>query len=119
MIKLELVEQSKTYPESRKDSREKFICDFCGLTLFSKSGIHSHMMHKHLGLQTSAGAQLKTEICTICGIKTTKRNFKDHVSSHSTAKNFKCELCGSAVKSIFTLRKHIKRIHMKIRSSDM
>lgn len=100
------------------DNRERFICDFCGLTLFSKSGIHSHMVHKHLGLKTSSGAQLKTEICSICGIYTTKRNFKDHVNSHSTAKNFKCEFCGSSVKSIFTLRKHIKRIHMKIKSGS-
>lgn len=121
-IKREIVDESKTYTESkdetRTDNKKKYICDFCGLILYSKSGIHSHIVHRHLGLQTSAGAQSKTEICNICGIYTTKRNFKDHVNSHSTAKNFKCEFCGSSVKSIFTLRKHIKRIHMKIKLSE-
>lgn len=123
IIDLELVDQSKTQTESNtnttnSDNRKKFICDICGLTLYSKSGIHSHMVHKHLGLKTSSGAQLKTEICNICGIYTTKRNFKDHVNSHSTNKNFECQFCGSAVKSIFTLRKHIKRIHMKLNSQE-
>lgn len=121
-IKLEIVDQSKSDTESKddtaNDNKAKYICDFCGLILFSKSGIRSHMVHRHLGLQTSSGAQSKTEICNICGIYTTKRNFKDHVNSHSTAKNFKCEFCGSSVKSIFTLRKHIKRIHMKIKTTE-
>lgn len=119
MKKMASVEQSNSEAKSTSDKRKSFSCDYCGLTLLSKPGIHSHMVHKHLGLQTSTGAQLKTEICNICGIKTTKRNFKDHVSSHSTAKNYNCEFCGSAVKSIFTLRKHIKRLHMKSQSSAM
>lgn len=111
-IKLELSNESESVVY-QNDSRKKFICDWCGLVLFSRSGIHRHMFHKHLGLETTAGggAQLKTEICNICGTYTTKRNYKYHVDSHSTTKNFKCELCGSAVKSIFTLRKHIKRVH--------
>lgn len=117
-IKKLALQDDKSKKATSNDNREQFICDYCGLTLFSKSGIHSHMVHKHLGLKTSSGAQLKTEICSICGIYTTKRNFKDHVNSHSTDKNFKCEFCGSAVKSIFTLRKHIKRIHMKMRSGS-
>ncbi|KAJ6648668.1 Zinc finger protein [Pseudolycoriella hygida] len=121
MIKFEVEYESSecgVTPVALDDNRDKFICDFCGLTLFSRSGIHSHLIHKHLGLQTPAGAQLKTEICNICGVYTTKRNFKDHVNSHSKDKNFKCEFCGSAVKSIFTLRKHIKKIHMKVKSFE-
>ncbi|KAG4066010.1 hypothetical protein HA402_001257 [Bradysia odoriphaga] len=111
-------DQSQTVGHD-KDNRKKYICDSCGLTLFSRSGIHSHILHKHLGLQTSAGAQNKTEVCTVCGVYVTKRNFKDHVNSHSSAKDYKCEFCGSAVKSVFTLRKHIKRVHMKSKSSTL
>ncbi|KAJ6648669.1 Transcriptional repressor CTCF [Pseudolycoriella hygida] len=118
ILNLELVNQSFMDTESKtgtKENREHFICDMCGLTLYSKSGIRRHLKHKHLGLKTSSSAQSKTEICNICGIYTTKRNFKDHVNSHSKEKNFKCSFCETAVKSIFTLRKHIKRVHLKIR----
>lgn len=110
-VKMEIVDlqtESKAVV-IHNDNRKKFACDICGLTLLSKSGIRRHMVHKHLGLRTSSGAQLKTEVCNICGVYTTKRNLKDHVASHSTIKNFECDNCGSAVKSIFTLRKHIKR----------
>lgn len=99
-------------------NRKEYICDLCGLKLFSRSGIHRHMKHKHLGLKTTHSTQPKTEICTICGVYTTRRNFKDHVNSHSTARNYKCDFCGSAVKSIFTLRKHMKRVHLKTKSSE-
>lgn len=94
---------------------KKYICDLCGLILFSRSGIRRHMASKHLGRQKSSGAHLKTEVCNFCGVYTTKRNFKDHVKSHSTAREFKCEFCESSVKSIYTLRKHIRRRHMKVK----
>lgn len=79
------VDQSLTV--SHNDDRKKYICDFCGLTLFSRAGIRSHILHKHLGLQTVTGAQTKTEVCTVCGVYVTRRNFKDHVNSHSNCKN--------------------------------
>lgn len=40
MKKLEPVEQSNPLTKSHNDKRVTFICDFCGLSLFSKSGIH-------------------------------------------------------------------------------
>lgn len=115
-IKQEPTDQPATV-NSHNDNRKKYTCETCEITVFSRSGIRRHFRHKHLGLGSSA--QDKTEVCNICGAYVTKRNFKDHVSSHSTARNFKCELCGSAVKSIYTLRKHIKRVHMIIGSSTV
>lgn len=114
---LHLVDQLKT-TRIHRESRKKYICDICGLTLYSHSGIRRHMDHKHLGRRTSSGTQLKTEICGICGVYTTKRNYKGHVDSHSTAREFKCDICGTAVKSIFTLRKHFRRVHMEMKSSE-
>ncbi|KAG4066053.1 hypothetical protein HA402_001300 [Bradysia odoriphaga] len=99
------------------DNRKKYTCDSCDLTVFSRSGIRRHFRNKHLGLKTPSGTQDKTEVCTVCAAYVTKRNFKDHVNSHSSARDYKCDLCGSAVKSIFTLRKHIKKVHMKVKSS--
>lgn len=118
LLKSELVYPSDSSFDQAIHNRKNYICDFCGLILLSRSGILSHMLHKHLGVKTSSGAQSKTEICNICGVYTTRRNYKDHVNSHSSARDYKCEFCGSAVKSIFTLRKHIKRIHMKLKSSE-
>lgn len=49
------------------------------------------------------------QMCPICGVM--RINLNQHIISHSEEKLYKCDVCGTFVKTQATLRKHMLRVH--------
>ncbi|KAL3284277.1 hypothetical protein HHI36_018435 [Cryptolaemus montrouzieri] len=83
---------------------EKFICDICGCSLATSSGLKEHKLThgENYGKE-------RLHICETCGQSyLTSRNLNSHMKIHKRIKKYVCSICGKSVSSKKILETHIK-----------
>lgn len=83
-------------------------CLFCDTKFDTKIELHKHMRNEHL-------MQAKY-LCTICTIVfPTREEYGEHLKMHKESGEFLCELCPKRFATSFTLKNHVKQVHLQIR----
>ena len=88
-------------PVAAQKKRKICLCNFCGASFSSNSGLYEHVNYRHL--------KKYPYTCPACrrGIGR-KENYMDHVNWHSGIKAHKCPNCSSVFSFKTCLRKHLR-----------
>ena len=91
-----------------------FVCDLCGMGFTARGSMQNHKKTVHQGL--------KEHICQYCAKAYGKKtDLSSHVLRfHEKEKNekytkFQCSICEYVAEGDFTLKRHIKNVHHKIK----
>ena len=86
--------------KQEKHCNKRYPCQYCPKVYLSRSGLVSHLNLVH------GEGELKQLPCSTCGkIFHSPHYLKSHEASHGT-KDFQCEQCPSAFKTIYQLNRH-------------
>ncbi|XP_055534844.1 PR domain zinc finger protein 5-like [Wyeomyia smithii] len=88
--------------------RPTLQCSYCDLTLYTKTELQQHMQRRHIKNKETA--------CSICGLYfADNRILKTHMETHSAERKFSCEFCESTFKTKIHKGRHIDEVHMNKR----
>lgn len=88
-----------------KHRGDQFICDLCGASLSSKSGIRSHLL-----THVKKDERLKCEICELTyATKSGLRKHQKFVHSKDRSKMLICFQCGEELRQPYLLREHMNK----------
>lgn len=85
----------------------KYMCDKCGFSCASMSGLNYHEKHSH------QGEEIAKKPCLICGIMVTDCSMPYHILKNHSVNPFPCDICSSAFQTEETLQRHVMRVHTK------
>lgn len=90
---------------------EKYNCSHCQKVLKSLSSLNNHIKLFHSGETPKLS-------CPVAGCKkacVTEKQLKIHIKTHDEECKVVCPECGLSLANNYTLEKHIKRVHLKLR----
>ena len=94
----------------KSGSKQKYICDYCNVSIKYKSDIVKHMKTEHF--YTSARCQVaQSAVCNFCGKLVKPSRLAVHIRSHTNNRPFKCSYCDTRCFTNSHLKVHIIRWH--------
>lgn len=97
------------------ESRNRFACDYCGITFHLKTGILKHIRTVHTVVPSGSC------VCEHCGRIFSNSSIQDHINNihlNTRSKDFMCTICYVSFTTDQKLQNHIEKRHVEERNFE-